>query len=323
MLLKIKKPKIYKMRAYNFILIVFLVYFIAPSGASHLKVLNNSCVDCHEIISPFTAEQSRLNEIRLNHTEKNISCSLECHEDVIRKMATNNFKQWSDSSHSKYYVTCDSCHGGNPNERTEAMAHDSMKDPTDATSPIYFKNVPETCGKCHAEELDHFKNTMHYQRLRSTSRAPSCITCHQPHSFKVLKASELTTVCSICHNLKDEVAIASVPKDAKMALEKADEFKEEILRAKISLAEAKAAGKDVTSAQLDLDKANSIMEDIPSLWHGFNLKDFDSQVQTGIDLARKSEGKTSSVEPTVPRVPAIGLVLVFGILAFAYALRKR
>lgn len=158
------KPKIY-------ILVLFLVYSIAPSGASHLKV-NNSCVDCHETISPFTAEQSRLNEIRLNHTQKNISCSLECHEDVIRKMATNNFKQWSDSSHSKYYVTCDSCHGGNPNEKTEAMAHDSMKNPTDNTSPVYFQNVPETCGKCHAEEFDNFKNTMHYQRLRSTSRAP-------------------------------------------------------------------------------------------------------------------------------------------------------
>jgi len=323
MFVKTKKPTYMPDLRILSILFVYFIVSIAPAGAVHLDALNNSCVNCHETLSPFTDEQKRLNEIRLNHTVRNISCSLECHEDVIRKRATDNFQQWSDSVHSKYYVTCDACHGGDPVAKTEAQAHAAMKNVNDPNSTVYFKNIPDTCGNCHTAELDHFKNTMHYQRLRSTSRAPSCITCHQPHSFKVLKASELTTVCSICHNLKDEVAIASVPKDAKMALEKADEFKEEFLRAKKSLAEAKAAGKDVTSAQLDIDKANSIMEDIPSLWHGFNLKDFDSQVQTGIDLARKSEGKTSSVEPTVPRVPAIGLVLVFGILAFAYALRKR
>jgi hypothetical protein len=307
-------------------IIIFFIYFIvmaAPAAASHLDALNNSCVDCHSALSPFTDEQKRFNEIRLNHTQRNISCSLECHEDVIRKRAADNFQQWSDSVHSKYYVTCDSCHGGDPRAKTEAGAHTSMKNANDPDSTVYFKNIPGTCGKCHAEELDHFKNTMHYQRLKAESRAPSCVTCHQSHTFKVLKASELTNLCSVCHNPKDQIAIASVPNDAKQALEKANELQEEVLKAKNAVAEAKAAGKDVSSAQLDLDKAAAVMNDVPSLWHGFNLRDFDRQIQNGIESAKKAEYKVSGVEPTVPRVPGVGIAMVLGILAISYLIRKR
>ncbi|VVB96296.1 Cytochrome c7 c [uncultured archaeon] len=305
---------------------LFFIYFIllaAPTGAVGLDGLNNSCVDCHKKLSPFTDEQSRFNEIRLNHTERNISCSLECHEDVIRKRASDNFQQWSDSAHSEYYVTCDACHGGDPTAITEAGAHAAMKNVSDPNSSIYFKNIPDTCGKCHAEELDHFKNTMHYQRLRAESRAPSCITCHQPHTFKVLKAAELTTVCSVCHNQKDNIATPTVPNDAKQALEKQNELQGEILNAKNIVAQAKAKGMDVSTAQMDVDAAVAVMNNAPSLWHGFNLKDFDTQIQSGIDYAKKAEYMASDAEPTVPRAPGIGIAFVLGIFALLYLIRKR
>ena len=321
---KDKNPNSY-MYSFRFACLILLAFFflVAPSGAANLEAFNNSCINCHKSLSPFTDEQIRFNDIRSNHTERNISCSLECHEDIIRKKASDNFQQWSDSGHSSYYVTCDACHGGNPDVNTEAGAHSPMKNITDPESPIYFKNIPETCGKCHATELDHFKNTMHYQRLRAESRAPSCVNCHQPHSFKVLKASEITPLCSVCHNQKDQISSANVPKDAKIALEKADELKEEIRKARNSISEAKAKGKDVTSAQNDLDKAISVMKDVPSLWHSFNLKDFDTQIQVGIDSANKAQGKLVEVEPTVPSVPGIGIVMVMGIFAILYLIRKR
>jgi hypothetical protein len=322
---KTRTPKKYCITLlYSCVLLVSFFAFIAPAGASNLDALNNSCVDCHRTLSPFTDEQSRFNEIRQNHTERNISCSLECHEDIIRKKATDNFQQWSDSGHSAYYVTCDACHGGNPRAKTEAEAHASMKGINDSNSSIYFKNIPETCGKCHTEELDHFKNTMHYQRLQSESRAPSCVTCHKPHTFRVLKASELVPLCSVCHNPVDQIADASVPKDAKNALEKATELQEDVLRAKNAVADAKAKGKDVTSAQLDLDKATAVMDSVPSLWHGFNLKDFDQQVNNGIDWAKRAQFKTSDAEPTVPaRAPGVGIAAAFGIFAILYLIRKR
>jgi hypothetical protein len=308
---------------YAYLLIIVIVFLIVPSEATQLDAHNNSCVNCHKGLSPFSDEQIRFNDIRLNHTERNISCSLECHEDIIRKKASDNFQQWSDSGHSSYFVTCDECHGGNPDINTEAGAHSGMKNITDPQSPIYFKNIPETCGKCHAQELEHYKNTMHYQRLRAESRAPSCVTCHQPHTFKVLKASELTPLCSVCHNQKDQLAAANVPKDATLALEKANELQEEIRNASKIISEAKANGKDVVSAQNDLDKAISVMKDVPSLWHSFNLNNFDKQIQIGIDSAKNAEGKLSGIEPTVPSVPDVDIVMVIGIFIIISFIRKR
>jgi hypothetical protein len=297
---------------------------INPVNAAASDSFNNSCVDCHKTLSPFTDEQIRFNEIRLNHTERNISCSLECHEDVIRKRAVDNYQQWSDSYHSKYYVTCDACHGGNPAANTASEAHSTMKSKNDTNSTINFRNIPETCGKCHTEELANFKNTMHYQRLRTEARAPSCTTCHKPHTFKVLKGSEIVPLCSICHNQKDQIAPAEVPKQAQDALEKQKEFQDEYLKAKNAVAQAKASGKDVSSASQDIDKATSIMNDVPSLWHGFDLLNFNRQIQNGIDWSMKAEYKVSGAEPTVPpKTPAIGAVMVLGILAMVYLMRKR
>jgi hypothetical protein len=198
-----------------------------------------------------------------------------------------------------------------------------MKNVTDPQSPIYYKNVPETCGKCHETELSHFKNTMHYQRLRAESSAPSCATCHKPHSFKVLKASELSPLCSVCHNEKDQATSANVPVDAKRALEMATELQNEIVNSTNSISEAKAKGIDVSLAQNDLDKAIYVMKDVPSLWHSFNLKNFDEQIQTGIDSAKKAQTKLTEVEPTVPPVPGIGVVAVLGIITTLYIIRKK
>jgi len=283
----------YSLKLVHLVLIAF-IFLIVPAGAVDLDALNNSCINCHKNISPTADKQS-----------------------------SDNFQQWSDSGHSRNFVTCDYCHGGNPNITSKTGAHYTMKNVTDPESPIYFKNIPQTCGKCHDTELEHFKNTMHYERLRAESRAPSCATCHQPHSFKVLKASELAPTCRVCHNEKDQVASANVPEDAKIALEKADELQNEIITLRNSITEAKAKGIDVSSAQNDLDKASSVMKDVPSLWHSFNLKAFDTQIQTGIDSAKKAQNKLIEVEPTVPPVPGIGMVTVLGIIITLYIFRKR
>lgn len=276
---------------FTYLLLIAFIFLIVPAAAISLDALNNSCITCHEDL-----------------TAKNVSV---------------NYQRWADSVHSSYFVTCDACHAGNPNEKTQAEAHSSLKNVTDPQSPIYFKNVPETCGKCHETELEHFKNTMHYQRLRAESSAPSCATCHQPHSFKVLKASELSPLCSVCHNEKVQATSANVPVDAKLALEKATELQNEIVTATNSISQANAKGMDVSLAQKELDKATSVLEDVPSLWHSFNLRNFDKQIQAGIDSAKKAQTKLTEVEPTVPPTPAIGLIALLGIITTLYIIRKR
>jgi hypothetical protein len=274
-----------------YLLIIAFIFLIVPAGAVGLDALNNSCITCHE--------------------------------NVTEKKASENYQQWSNSGHSSYFVTCDACHGGNPNLSSEAGAHSSMKNVTDPQSPIYFKNIPETCGKCHITEFEHFRNTMHYERLRAESRAPSCATCHQPHSFKVLKASELAPLCSVCHNERDMPSFSNVPNDAKLALEKSDELQIEIINLTNSISDAKAKGMDVSSARNDLDMATFVMKEVPSLWHSFNLNAFDSQIQVGLDSAKKGQNKLSDVESTVPAAPGIGIFAVLGIIITLYIIRKQ
>lgn len=324
---KFKNPYFYRHVFKILFVSIVLAYFIVNVGTAepgHLDGLDNSCVNCHKTLTPFTKEQERLNEIRIQHIEENnASCSLECHEDIIRRIASDNYQQWYDSEHSNYYVTCDTCHGGDPASDTEEKAHASMKNINDPESPIYFKNIPDTCGKCHAEEIDKFKNTMHYQRLSATATGPSCITCHKTHSFKILKSSELTVLCSVCHNLQDQIATASVPGDAKNALEKQEELKTDILEARVAIVNAKSSGKEVATAELYLNKAENALDGLPHLWHGFDLKNFDEHVQEGIDWAKKAEYEASGVEPTVPAVSGIGMIYIVGIFLIFYLNRNR
>jgi len=58
--------------------------------------------------------------------------------------------------------------GGNPDTNNEAESHASMKGINDVNSLYISSNITgATCGKCHAEETDHFKNTMHFQEIKS------------------------------------------------------------------------------------------------------------------------------------------------------------
>lgn len=323
MALKMKIVDTY-MNSLRYICFLFILLILLTVQAEALPAgkINNSCVDCHRTLYPLTEGQNLFEQIRANHTIRNIQCSTECHKDIIEKKASDNFQQWSDSIHSSYYVTCDDCHGGNPDKASEVDAHSPMKNKIDPESPIYFKNVPVTCGKCHNQELEHFVNTMHYQRFRAESRAPSCVTCHQPHSFKVLKSSELAPLCSLCHNQKDQATTVSVPKDAKSALEKADELKEEIQITKNAIGEAKAKRMEVTSAQNDLEKAEAVLKDIPGLWHSFNLKDFDSQVIKGIDFAKKARNNIGEIEETSPSIPGFGISIVMVTFVILYLVRR-
>lgn len=302
-----------------------LINGVNGSGSNSNLVTNNSCIDCHKNINPYSDEQVQFNDIIVNHTERNVSCSLDCHKDIIRKMAIDNYQQWTESSHASYYVTCDNCHGGNPKASNMTMAHIGILNTTDANSSIYFKNIPETCGKCHTSELENFENTMHYQRLQADALAPSCITCHSPHTFTVPGTLDITKVCSICHNPTNLPSLTSVPKDAKNALDKVTYFNSLLIDTKNYITDAKSSGKDTTTAQYALDNAISISDNIPSMWHRFDLKSFDQNIQKGIDTlenARNGLVEENNTQNNM-KAPNIPIAMVIMVLFVAYWLITR
>ncbi len=305
--------------------IVFVLLAIsilqAPATAAAPNLPNNSCADCHRKLLFTSEEQRQFVDIRIKHLESGISCSIVCHEDKLNKSVASTYALWSISTHALFDVTCEKCHGGNKSAILKNDAHQGL-----SSINIARANTPETCGKCHESELDEFKSSQHFKKLEAGGEGPSpaCITCHQAHSVKVLTASEIEDFCSNCHNRITGINPA-VPKNAENALNSVNELQVEISKARSAIISAKAKGKDVTGAESDLESARTILKNVPSVWHRFNLTYFETEVQKGIADTKKAEKETaeSQTTPLPTKAPGFeGIMLVSGLIA-AYFLHTR
>jgi hypothetical protein len=294
---------------------------------------DNSCIDCHGKLTVLNESEQKLNDIRLKHLARDIPCSLECHTNTLDKFAKSNYDQWSNSKHAMFGITCDKCHGGNATSNTKEGAHIGIKLNNDPTSPIYYTNVPETCGKCHTKELEQFTKSVHYQNLKALKQAPTCDTCHNPHQFKVVDKFGLHVLCSNCHNTDLNIA-PDVPDRASLALDNIEKLKIEINIAENAVNITKNSGKDVTAAQKDLDDAKSVLDSLPVLWHQFNLPSFETVISIGIESAQKAQ-QEAGVKPTTvittgnntkPSTPgfegALSIALFFIICLFVRRLKR-
>ena len=96
-------------------------------------------------------------------------------------------------------------------------------------------------------------------------------------------------------------------------------------KAHIDIIDQKVTGKNVTEAEAELDSTNIIIKNIPSLWHRFNLTNFDAEVQQGFIHTQNAEnllaGKPLS---TVPKTSGFeGIIgIIAGIFVFVYLMRK-
>ncbi len=124
---------------------------------------------------------------------------------------------WTGSIHQKHGVTCDKCHGGDPRAREQKEAHAGVLGSSNPGSPVYFKNIPSTCGKCHGAEFYKFTQSRHYKILESAGKGPECVTCHGSMVTTVLKPDTVAAVCEQCHNERMGT-FPYVPKKAKAVL---------------------------------------------------------------------------------------------------------
>jgi hypothetical protein len=301
-----------------FVFMLLFAVFVIPG-----VLADNSCLNCHEKLSAFNETEQQFNQIRLQHLARNIPCSLECHTATLSKFAKSNYEQWTNSKHALFNVTCDNCHGGNPASDVKEKAHVGVLLDSDPNSSVFYRNVPETCGKCHTNELNNFKNSAHYQKLKALRQAPACDTCHMPHEFKILNVSQFQGLCSQCHNINMGVAPSDAPDKAIAALQSADNLKGEIQKADDAIRSAKQQGKDVSAAQKDLDKAVSIRDSLPVLWHSFDLSNFNNVTDSGIKAAQQAQ-TDAGMPAAKPSTPGFGVVLsLTGIIALYLILRRR
>ncbi len=315
------------MRAFNILIpliLTGLVLFLIPQA----NASENSCIDCHKTLTPFIEEQKRFNQIRIQHLERNVGCSLECHEDRVRQLATANYQQWSESVHALKGITCEACHGGEPGQATKEKAHINLKNATDPESPVYYTNVPKTCGKCHSRELDNFENSKHFQKLEALKLAPTCTTCHAPHTFTVMNPEEFRQSCGNCHSVYKKVAPYDIPLKAEDMLRKVNKLKFNIETARQDIFWAKKNGTDVSQAEAYTDNALKVLGNLAPMWHEFNLTHFEveidsanKEVKKAQDIVKPAPTPTKTAAPKTPGF--MGLPVIISLLAVYYILKRK
>lgn len=183
------------------------------------------------------------------------------------------FHSWSGSIHQKHGVTCDKCHGGNPEVENEKETHAGVLGSRDPQSTVYFKNIPATCGKCHGVEFYKFKQSRHYEMLESSGQGPECVTCHGSMVTRILSPDNLVTVCEQCHNERLGI-LPYIPQKAKAVLLLLRESKA-LLDADEKLHSPTAGSREAEQMRL----ARSALHSAKLEWHQFDLDTITSYLQ--------------------------------------------
>lgn len=177
-----------------------------------------TCVGCHggdpkqieweQAMSPAAGFKGKFTAV-----EKLNLCS-KCHSDDAKMrqfgIPIDQYQRYKSSKHgialfekgNQDVAVCTNCHG----------VHEVVK-VKDARSHVYSLNVPETCGKCHANKslmtkhdvkatvLEDYSKGVHGHGLmfEKNTGLPNCATCHGNHGAAPPGVDEVVNVCGQCH----------------------------------------------------------------------------------------------------------------------------
>jgi cytochrome b subunit of formate dehydrogenase len=164
-----------------------------------------TCTDCHGDLHALRAEDGPASVAY--RTRMATQCA-RCHADraLVEKFRipiARPVESYLQSVHAKavasgkHAATCADCHRPHAIKRSD-----------DPTSSIWRRNVPDTCGACHADVVALYRESIHGTALaRGVRDAPVCTDCHGEH--RILGASEpgspvfaanvASATCGRCH----------------------------------------------------------------------------------------------------------------------------
>lgn len=189
---------------------------VAHAASAHAEAL--SCVDCHGGNPDGQRDKRKSHDPAAGYLGKIERSKVpelcaRCHADPLRMhpfaLPTDQLAQYKASSHGRALfgkgdasvAVCTDCHG----------AHRILRagDPRSATAAA---NLPDTCGRCHADaermqpyglspdSVAQFLRSVHGRALREGRRgAPSCADCHGSHGATPPGVREIVQACGQCH----------------------------------------------------------------------------------------------------------------------------
>jgi hypothetical protein len=215
-----------------------------------------------------------------------------CHSDpaflVTNKKLYDYYQQWTRSIHRQEEVTCEDCHGGDPDAPDKRTAHGKGIGADDPASGVYFKNVPDTCGTCHDEILEGFRKSAHFEHVakkEGEDQGPTCVTCHGSIDSEVLDVNTVADACARCHN--DETD--NHPENPEKAREVLNRFLSIHRFYRYITIHAKPE-----EAKAFFEKIDPLMAHLAITWHTFDLDDIDRETGEVLSLMKKKRDEIRS-----------------------------
>lgn len=186
-----------------------------------------SCAGCHGGDPTADLGHAHVKEWPEKDRDKNrawvVAFCARCHSDpklmheFNPALPTDQLAKFKDSPHGKTLIaqhddrapSCVSCHG----------VH-GIRPAKDPQSKVYARNVPDTCGACHANQatmagfkradgsplpttqLAEYRESVHGKALlgRGDIGAPACNTCHGNHAASPPGVAQVSKSCNLCHS---------------------------------------------------------------------------------------------------------------------------
>ena len=163
--------------------------------------------------------------------QKKSSC-IECHARLDDPRLSAPAKLFANDIHHARGLSCNDCHGGDPNADTKESAKDPRKGYLGKPKTL---DIPAYCGKCHSDadlmkrfnpslrvdQEREYYTSVHGKLLKTgEQRVATCISCHSVHGIRAVSdplssvyPSNVAETCARCHGNADYMRGLGIPSD--------------------------------------------------------------------------------------------------------------
>jgi predicted CXXCH cytochrome family protein len=167
----------------------------------------------------------------LASAQKKSSC-IDCHVKLNDPRLSTPAKLFENDVHRSRGLSCNDCHGGDPNADTSEAAKDPSKG---YLGKPRTTDIPAYCGKCHSDanlmkkfnpslrvdQESEYSTSVHGKLLKTgEQKVATCISCHTVHGIRAV-SDPLSSVyplnvadtCGKCHGNADYMRPFKIPTD--------------------------------------------------------------------------------------------------------------
>ena len=183
---------------------------------------------CVKTILPFLV----LLMVSMPASAQKKSTCIDCHLKLSDARLSNPAKSFENDIHRGRGLSCNDCHGGDPNAETSEAAKDPRKGYLGKPRTV---DIPAYCGKCHSDanlmkrfnpslrvdQESEYYTSVHGKLLKTgETKVATCISCHTVHGIRAVNdplssvyALNVADTCAKCHGNADYMQAFKIPSD--------------------------------------------------------------------------------------------------------------